>query len=81
MPSLPLVAVAERELGLPVLSAATAGAFCLLRALGLPTEIPDAGSLLSADSLPTVVRRMSDTQAADARQRCHGPVIVRHHPR
>jgi maleate isomerase len=50
MPSLPLVAVAERELGLPVLSAATAGAFCLLRALGLPTEIPDAGSLLAADS-------------------------------
>jgi maleate isomerase len=47
MPSLPLVAVAERELGLPVLSAATAGAFCLLRALGLPTEIPDAGSLLA----------------------------------
>jgi maleate isomerase len=47
MPSLPQVAVAERELGLPVLSAATAGAFCLLRALGLPTEIPDAGSLLS----------------------------------
>ena len=51
MPSLPQVAVAERELGLPVLSAATAGAFCLLRALGLSTELPDAGSLLSADSL------------------------------
>ncbi|GLZ49031.1 maleate isomerase [Actinomycetospora sp. NBRC 106375] len=48
MPSLPLVPVVERELGLPVLSAATAGAFCLLRALGLPTEIPDAGSLLGA---------------------------------
>ena len=47
MPSLPLVAVAEAELGLPVLSAATAGAFCLLRALGLPPEIPDAGLLLA----------------------------------
>lgn len=50
MPSLPLVPVAEKELGLPVLSAATAGAFCLLRALGLPTELPDAGSLLQARS-------------------------------
>jgi maleate isomerase len=54
MPSLPLVAVSERELGLPVLSAATAGAFCLLRALGLPPEIPDAGSLLAARSSATV---------------------------
>jgi maleate isomerase len=48
MPSLPIVPVAERELGLPVLSAATAGAFCLLRALGLPTELPDAGALLAS---------------------------------
>lgn len=47
MPSLPLVAGAEREFGLPVLSAATAGAFCLLTALGLTTEISDAGSLLA----------------------------------
>lgn len=51
MPSLPLVGVAEEELGLPVISAATAGAFCLLRALGLPTELPDAGSLLRARSI------------------------------
>ena len=47
MPSLPLVPVVEQELGLPVLSAATAGAFCLLRALGLPAELPDAGLLLA----------------------------------
>lgn len=47
MPSLPLVERAEQELGLPVLSAATAGAFCLLRVLGLPTEVPGAGSLLA----------------------------------
>jgi maleate isomerase len=55
MPSLPLVPVAEAELGLPVLSAATAGAFCLLRALGLPPEIPDAGALLAgrADARPS----------------------------
>ncbi|MHA6782155.1 maleate cis-trans isomerase family protein [Pseudonocardia saturnea] len=48
MPSLPLVGPAEDELGLPVLSAATAGAFCLLRHLGLPTVLPGAGALLRA---------------------------------
>jgi maleate isomerase len=40
---------------LPVLSAVTAGAFCLLRSLGLSPELPDAGSLLRARS-PTPVR-------------------------
>ncbi|WP_433496962.1 hypothetical protein ACQP1K_18510 [Sphaerimonospora sp. CA-214678] len=48
MPSLPLVAQAEEELGLPVLSAATAGAFSILRALGLPAAIAGAGSLLAS---------------------------------
>lgn len=48
MPSLPLIPLAESELGLPVLSAATAGAFCLLRSLGLRTELPDARALLVA---------------------------------
>lgn len=51
MPSLPLVEAAEQEFGLPVLSAATAGAFSILRAAGLPTELPGAGSLLRADAL------------------------------
>jgi maleate isomerase len=46
MPSLPLVAAAEEELGLPVLSAATAGAFTLLDRLGLPVDLPGAGALL-----------------------------------
>jgi maleate isomerase len=50
MPSLPLIPRAEAEFGLPVLSAATAGAFCLLRSLGLSPELPDAGSLLGARS-------------------------------
>ncbi|NMO89726.1 maleate cis-trans isomerase [Actinomycetospora sp. TBRC 11914] len=50
MPSLPLIPRAEAEFGLPVLSAATAGAYCLLRSLGLPTELPDAGSLLRGRS-------------------------------
>lgn len=46
MPSLDLVEAAEQEFGLPVLSAATAGAYSLLRALSLPADIPGAGSLL-----------------------------------
>ncbi|MDT2009756.1 maleate cis-trans isomerase [Rhodococcus opacus] len=50
MPSLDLVQVAEDEFGLPVLSAATAGAYSLLRALDLPVDIPGAGGLLRADA-------------------------------
>ncbi len=50
MPSLPLIAPAEAEFGIPVLSAATAGAFSLLRSLDLPVDVPDAGGLLRADA-------------------------------
>jgi maleate isomerase len=50
MPSLPLVQAAEDELGLPVLSAATAGAFTLLESLGLPVNLPRAGRLLTRDA-------------------------------
>lgn len=46
MPSLALIEAAESEFGVPVLSAATAGAYSLLRSLGLPAELPDAGRLL-----------------------------------
>lgn len=46
MPSLDLVEPAEAEFGLPVLSAATAGAFSVLRAVGLPPSLPHAGRLL-----------------------------------
>ncbi|NMN94069.1 maleate cis-trans isomerase [Antrihabitans stalactiti] len=49
MPSLDLIDAAEQEFGIPVLSAATAGAYSLLRSLGLPVAIPDAGGLLRAD--------------------------------
>lgn len=48
MPSLDLVQAAEDEFGLPVLSAATAGAYTLLHTLNLPIDIPGAGSLLRA---------------------------------
>ncbi|CAM3100138.1 maleate cis-trans isomerase [Tsukamurella hominis] len=49
MPSLSLVQAAEDELGVPVLSAATAGAYSILRGLDLPVAIEGAGSLLRAD--------------------------------
>jgi len=52
MPSLSLVEAAEAEFGLPVLSAATAGAYSVLRALGLRVDIPGAGRLLRADRTP-----------------------------
>jgi maleate isomerase len=50
MPSLDLVQKAEDELGLPVISAATAGAYAILRSSGLPVNIPGAGSLLRTDT-------------------------------
>lgn len=46
MPSLSLIEEAESEFGIPVLSAATAGAFSILRALGVPAAVDGAGSLL-----------------------------------
>jgi len=46
MPSLLLIEDAEAELGVPVLSAATAGAFSILTSLGFQPDVPDAGSLL-----------------------------------
>lgn len=55
MPSLPLVQHAEDEFGLPVLSAATAGAFTLLDRLGVPVDLPGAGRLLTRDSAVTSV--------------------------
>lgn len=54
MPSLDLVQAAEDEFGLPALSAATAGAYTILRSLQLPVDIPGAGSLLRADAPATV---------------------------
>jgi maleate isomerase len=54
MPSLPLVESAEQEFGLPIISAATAGAYSILRVAGLPLDVPGAGSLLRRDSLVQV---------------------------
>ena len=51
MPSLDLIQAAEDEFGLPVLSAATAGAYTLLRRLGHPVDVVGMGSLLRADAL------------------------------
>lgn len=47
MPSLPAISAVEEASGLPVLSAATATAHSILRALGLPPRIPGAGRLLA----------------------------------
>jgi len=47
MPSLPFIETVEAQVGLPVLSAATATVFQSLRRLGLPTRVPGAGRLLS----------------------------------
>ncbi|MCW2758572.1 MAG: maleate cis-trans isomerase, partial [Nocardioidaceae bacterium] len=52
MPSLDLVQAAEDELGIPVISAATAGAYAILRSLGVRVDVPGAGSLLRADAVP-----------------------------
>jgi maleate isomerase len=51
MPSLAAIPIAERQLGLPVLSAATATVHDLLGGLGLSPEVPDAGALLSGSEL------------------------------
>lgn len=56
MPSLELIGPAEAEFGIPVLSAATAGAFTLLRHLDLPTVLPGAGTLLGAERSVPVTR-------------------------
>lgn len=47
MPSLSSIQPVEDEVGLPVLSAATATTFRILAELGLPTTVPGAGRLLS----------------------------------
>jgi maleate isomerase len=57
MPSLPLVERAEAEFGVPVITAATAGAYSILRALDLPLALTGGGALLRQDSripVPTI---------------------------
>ena len=49
MPSLAAIPALEKRVNLPVLSAASATTHRLLSELGLRTEVPDAGSLLSGD--------------------------------
>lgn len=47
MPSLPSIEAVQDEVGIPVLSAATATTFRILSELGLETRVPGAGHLLS----------------------------------
>jgi maleate isomerase len=48
MPSLPAVQRVQDDTGLPVITAATATTREILKAIGLPTEIEDAGAALAA---------------------------------
>lgn len=50
MPSLPSVQLVEDRLGIPVVTAATATTYVLLKALGLAPHVPGAGSLLSGSA-------------------------------
>ena len=52
MPSLAAVQQAEDELGLPVVTAATATTYEVLRALGHQPAVPGAGRLLAGDLVP-----------------------------
>lgn len=52
MPSLPSVQPVQDEVGIPVLSAATATTFRILQELGLPPVVPGAGHLLSGAVRP-----------------------------
>jgi len=47
MPSLPSIQPVEDEVGIPVLSAATATTYRILQELGLPPVVPGAGRLLA----------------------------------
>ena len=51
MPSLAVLEAVERDRGLPTLSAATATAWALLRAIGLEPTAPGAGRLLAPESV------------------------------
>jgi maleate isomerase len=56
MPSLPVVQQVEDELGVPVLTAATATARSVLLALGLDPVVPDAGAVLAGREALTGAR-------------------------
>ncbi|MTH64091.1 maleate cis-trans isomerase family protein [Paracoccus shanxieyensis] len=47
MPSLPAISVVEAQSGKPVLSAAVATTWSMLKSLDLPTRVPGGGALLS----------------------------------
>jgi maleate isomerase len=47
MPSLPAIAIVEQQAGIPVISSSICTTYEMLKRLGLDTQIPDAGMLLS----------------------------------
>jgi maleate isomerase len=58
LPSLPAVQKVEDELGLPVISAATATAYEILMSLGHQPQISGAGSLLAGTPSSTTASRV-----------------------
>ena len=60
MPSLPAVQAVEDELGLPVITAATATTWEILQLLGHTPAIPNAGGLLAGTVAPLVPRIRTD---------------------
>ena len=56
MPSLPSIQPVQDEVGIPVLSAATATTFRILQELGLPPVVPGAGRLLAGNLAPALDR-------------------------
>ncbi|MDQ0382661.1 maleate cis-trans isomerase family protein [Amycolatopsis thermophila] len=59
MPSLPSIQAVEDEVGIPVLSAATATTFRILSELGLEPRVPGAGRLLAGAGVADSVTRRS----------------------
>ena len=47
MPSLPAVSIVEAQVGKPVLTAAIATTWAMLKSLDLDTRVPGGGTLLS----------------------------------
>jgi maleate isomerase len=47
MPSLESIPAVQERIGLPVVSAAVCTTYMMLKQLGLPTHVPNAGALLS----------------------------------
>lgn len=76
MPSLAAVQEVEDAFGIPVVTAATATTYEILRALGHEPAIPGAGRLLSGP-MPPVAASATDSGLVDSRQTNPGTTPTR----